>query len=87
LKLLAKPIDVLVVCFRHGKPMPYRFRFTNEYGDEQVIRINKVINISERRIPGSVSYIYECQSDKGSNSFRYELMYTPASSRWLLYKI
>jgi len=87
MKLVAKPIDVLAVFIIRDKPRPYRMRFKGETGEDIVIRIEKVISIEERSVPGVKTFIYECQSTKGADPYRYQLLYKPDSSTWLLYKI
>lgn len=87
MKLVAKPIDVLAVFMIRDKPRPYRIRFKGEEGEDIVIKIEKVISVEEKNVPGVKTFVYECQSTKGADAFRYQLLYKPDSSSWLLYKI
>ena len=89
MKLIAKPVDALVYFFDRKQPRPYKFRYRDEDGKDHVVVVDKVLSVSERNIPGSRSYIFECQSFNGSFDYRYELRYIPDSvtGQWQLYKI
>ena len=87
MKLLAKPIDAVVVFVDRERPRPFKFKYTDDAGDEKVIKIDKVISVSEQDLPGAKSLIFECQSRRGSDDYRYQLRYSMDSCRWLLYKI
>jgi len=87
LKLVAKPIDAVVIFRDREKPRPYKFRYIDSFGDPQEIKVEKIISIYEQRIPGAMGYVYECQSTKGMNQYRYELRFNPSDLSWMLYKI
>lgn len=87
MKLVAKPIDVIAGFLNRQKPRPYRFRYKDEDGEDKVIRIEKIISVSEQSIPGVKTLVYECQSSKGMDQYRFQLLYKPDSHSWLLYKI
>ena len=85
--MIAKPIDVIAGFIILEKPRPYRIRYKDENGYENIIKVEKVLDIEVSNIPGPRSYVYKCQSTKGMNQYRFELLYKPDTHSWLLYKI
>ena len=87
MKLLMRPIDAIVVFRGSGKPLPYKFRYTESNGECREIRVDRIILVDEQRIAGSRSLVYDCQSDIDDCERRYQLKYLVNDCRWELYKI
>ena len=87
MKVVAKPIDAIVVFRGKNKPLPYKFRYTENGGESREVVVDRIILVEEQRIAGSKSLIYDCQSDIDDYERRYQLKYIIGDCRWELYKI
>ena len=87
MKIVARPIDAIVVFKGNGHPLPYRFKFTAENGEKTEISVEKILLVEEQRVAGKPSLVYDCQSRIGSCQRRYQLKYMIPDCRWVLYKI
>ena len=52
MKILAKPIDTIVVFKEAKRPMPYRFRVTEGDGRVMDIIVDRIFSIDERKVAG-----------------------------------
>lgn len=87
MKIVAKPIDV-VVTFINGKwPTPHRFKYLQDNKEKQEIRIDKVLNVEESHMAGIDAIVYTCQSAVENQQKIYQLKYIIGKYRWELYKI
>lgn len=87
MKIIAAPIDTLVLFRGKEKPLPYRFKYTDTEGVRREIKIDKILYTEESKLAGAKAFIYSCQSFIGNEQRRYELKYIVAEYRWELYKI
>ena len=87
MKLVARPVDAIVVFKGAERPLPYKFRFTDDRGESCEIMVGKIICVDERHIAGAKSLIYDCQSLIDDIERRYQLKYLVSECRWILYKI
>jgi hypothetical protein len=87
MKILAKPIDTIVVFKEAKRPMPYRFRVTEGDGRVMDIIVDRIFSIDERKVAGIRSYIYRCQSIVNGVEKDYELKYILDDAKWQLYKM
>ena len=87
MKILAKPIDTIVVFKEAKRPMPYRFRVTEGDGRVLDIIVDKIFSIDEKKVAGIRSYIYRCQSIVDGIEKNYELKYILDDAKWQLYKM
>lgn len=87
MKIVAEPIDALVLFKSKEKPMPYRFKFTDKEGVRMEVKIDKILYTEENKLAGVRAFIYNCQSRIGNEEKRYELKYIVADCRWEIYKI
>ena len=87
MKLRGRPIDAIVVFKGTERPLPYKFKYTDDSGECRQIMVGKIICVDERHIAGAKSYIYDCQSMIGDDEKRYQLKYMVDQCRWVLYKI
>lgn len=87
MKIVAKPIDTIVVFSKGNKPpRPWKFKL-EEGGEDLTVKVDRIIDIREETIAGRPSIIYECQSFFGDSEKRYELKFIIKDIRWELYKI
>ena len=87
MKIVAVPIDIIVVFNRKEPAKPFKFKYTDEDGDVHEIKIDKILSIREHVSAGVQTFMFDCQSTKNGSQYRYEINYNPKSMRWILYKI
>ena len=87
MKLLMKPIDAIVVFKGNGKPLPYKFRYTDTEGISREVYIKRILTAAEEKFAGIPVYVYDCQSDIGGAEKRYQLKYFIPECRWELFKL
>ena len=77
-------LDV-IVRFRKGKlPVPARFRYFDEYGDEIGIRVNNVERMRQRNLYGRQVVEYLCLCSTGTEIGKCYLQYIPENHTWRL---
>ena len=87
MKLLMKPIDAIVVFKGSGKPLPYKFRYTDTEGISREVYVKRILTAAEEKFAGIPVYVYACQSDIGGAEKRYQLKYFIPECRWELFKL
>ena len=87
MKVVSKTIDTIVVFRGREKPLPYRFRYTDNDGNSMDVRVGQIFIADKQKIAGSQVYIYDCQSDIKGQPRRYQIKYHVDDQRWELYKI
>ncbi len=87
MKILAEPIDALVMFRGRNKPKPYKFRYTDRASEIHEIRIDKILQVDEIKIAGIRALVYRCQSEINGIGVLYELKYIIEDCRWELYKM
>ena len=86
MKMLRQPIDMIAVFHKNEPPEPYRFRYTREGKDYEIL-VSRVVDIELEQYGNTRNYIYRCQSIIGRRERVYELRYIGSSVSWELYKI
>ncbi|MGK0467175.1 MAG: hypothetical protein ACJAX4_002466 [Clostridium sp.] len=87
LKVIAKPIEVVVWTDIRGNIHPVRFKITNEDESNFVVKIDKVICVDKEKLAGNNMLVYKCQSVINGLDKLYEIKYELSSCRWILFKI
>lgn len=87
MKIVAKPIDTIVVFKNGSKPLPYKFKYREADESSREIYVGKILLSQEQRIAGQRAYVYDCQSLIEGIEKRYQLKYLISECRWELYKI
>lgn len=82
IKILAKEIDVISVTDKLGNIKPLRFKLNNN-----VIKVDKVVDTKETNFAGQNAYVYRCQSWIDDHEKVYELRYDKKTCKWVLYKM
>ena len=87
MKIIAEPIDALVMFRGKDKPRPYKFRYSDEASDLHEVKIDKVLQVDEVKTAGIKALVYRCQSEIDGLQTLYELKYIIEYCRWELYKM
>lgn len=88
MKIVSKPIDVIVIFKIKEKPIPYKFKYIDSDDSEaKEIKVDKVITTNNRRLAGVETIVYRCQSVLNNQVITYELKYIIDEYRWVLYKL
>ena len=87
MKLLAKPIDAMVVFRSDGRhPRPYKFKI-EENGEMVTVKVDQIINATKTKVCGAENILYQCQSTINGREKRFELKYFCSKCTWQLYKM
>ena len=87
LKVLMRPVEMIVLFDREGIAKPLRFKITAEDKSNTVVKIDQVISRTEEKLPGKQVFIYKCQSEINGIQRLYELKYESSTCRWFLFKM
>ncbi len=87
MRILAEPIDAIVIFKGKNRPKPFKFKYCDNDGMIHEIKIDKIIQEEETKIAGIKAFIYRCQSQIGGEIKVYELKYRIDECRWELYKM
>ncbi|WP_027399148.1 hypothetical protein [Anaerovorax odorimutans] len=87
MKILAEPIDTIVMFKGRERPIPYKFKYADYNGIRREIKIDKILYTEESKLAGEKAFIYSCQSFISNEQKRYELKYIVGECRWELYKM
>jgi hypothetical protein len=82
MKVLMKPIEMVVWFDLEGLPRPVRFRI-----DGEVIKVEQVCTLSEEKLAGNRTKIFRCQSEIDGQLKSFELKYELQTCKWFLFKI
>ncbi len=87
MKIIAEPIDALVMFRGKDRPRPYKFRYSDEDSALREVKIDKVLQVDEVKTAGIKALVYRCQSEIDGLQTLYELKYIIEYCRWELYKM
>jgi hypothetical protein len=87
IKIVVKPIEVVVWTDVKGNIHPVRFKITNEDESNSVVKIDKVISVDKGKLAGNEMLVFKCQSVINEVEKLYEIKYDLKSCKWILYKI
>jgi hypothetical protein len=87
MRVLAMPIEMIAWFNENGMPTPLRFKLKNEDDSNNVIKVDKVIQIEKEKFAGNIMYVFKCQSIIDELEKRYEIKYELSSCKWMLYKM
>ena len=87
MKLLAKPVDAMVVFRSDGhNPRPYKFKI-EENGEMVTVKVDQILSSKKSKVCGAENITYECQSTINGQQKRFELKYLCSRCVWQLYKM
>lgn len=87
MKVVAKPIEVVAWFTADGVPHPARFRYCDEDGANEVIKIDKIIYKDREKLAGNEMIKFVCQSEIDGISKLFEIKYELKTCKWMLFKI
>ncbi len=82
MKVIMAPIEMIAWFDIPGTPRPIRFRH-----DGNVVKVEMIKRISEEKLAGNRTKIYECQSEIHGQMRVFELKYELNTCKWFLWKI
>lgn len=86
MKVINREIEVLCL-FEEGIPSPIRMRLSNEEGQKQVIKIDKVLQRDFEKLAGNKMYVYTCQCKINEILRILTLKYELDTCKWFIYKM
>lgn len=86
MKVINQEVETLCL-FEEGIPSPLRMRLTNEAGEKQVLRIDKVLQRDFEKLAGNKMYVYTCQCEINQISRIITLKYELDTCKWFIYKM
>ncbi|MEQ8155145.1 MAG: hypothetical protein ABRQ25_09730 [Clostridiaceae bacterium] len=87
MKIIARPIEMLVWFTNEGTPNPIRFRMKNDDDSLAVIKVDRVLFKENEKLAGNPMIIFRCQSLINNREVIYELKYEIKTCKWILFKI
>ncbi|MGX7745852.1 hypothetical protein [Rhodopseudomonas parapalustris] len=87
MKVVAKPIDVVVWFAKDGMPNPVKIRLLAEDKSEMVYKINKIVNVEKIKLAGNPTIVFTCQGEIKSVEKLFEIRYENLTCKWMLFKI
>ena len=87
MRIVAEPIDALVMFRGRDNPKPYKFRYSDRASEIHEVKIDKILQVDETKVCGIRALVYRCQSVIDGICAVYELKYIIEDCRWELYKM
>ena len=87
MKIVSKEIKMIALFEKNGKTQPIRFKITDDSGEEQTIKVDKINTEIEAKRAGIATIIYCCQSEINGINRQYEIKYRINEHKWELYKM
>ena len=87
MKIVAKPIDAIVVFQQGSHPVPHKFKYMCPDGSMKYVQVERIFASEIRKAGNSEVILYQCQSRIEGEAKRYELKFFLKEARWELYKI
>ncbi len=82
MKLLMKPVEMILSSGRDGALRPLRFRWTAEDGETHVINIDRVLSTKEEKLAGNPMFVFDVQSHIAEEDRRFEMKYEIRTRIW-----
>jgi hypothetical protein len=86
MKVVDKPIDMIVRIDKEGVQHPVRFRMDTESEEKLVVQVGRVVTRDFDKIAGKPTLILRCQSSINGIEKTYEIRYELGTCKWILYK-
>lgn len=87
MKVVAKPIEMVVWFTVDGCPNPVRFRVMNEDKTFSTIRVDRIMSKDMEKFAGNNMMVFRCQSIIDGREKVYEIKYELNTMKWILFKI
>lgn len=85
MKVVAKPIEMIVWFDKYGDIHPIRFKIQEE--KNCIIKVDKVIKNDLEKFAGNPMWVFTCSSIINGIEKIYEIKYDLVKGKWILYKI
>jgi len=82
MKVVAKPVDMVVVFSADGTPTPIRFRC-----DNKVVKILRVITRNTEKLAGNQMQVIDCVGALNGQEKPLQLKFENRTCKWILFKI
>lgn len=86
MKVINQEVELLCL-FDEGVPTPIRLRLSNEEGEKQVIKIDKVIQRDFEKLAGNRMFVYTCQCTINGMTKTITIKYELDTCKWLIFKM
>jgi hypothetical protein len=87
MKVVARPVDMVVWFDKNGIPHPVRFKLTTEDESSTVIKVDRVITRDSEMLSGNKMLIFNCRSEIAGTEKFFQLKYEISTCKWILFKI
>ncbi len=87
MKVLNRPIKIISITDENGEIQPVRFQISDKASKPVTIKIEKILNIHEEKVAGTVLRMFHCQSTIKGQLKDYELRYNTQTCKWYLFKM
>ena len=87
MKILMKPIEMIVWFSKDSYPIPLRYRIVAEDLSYTVVKIDKILFKEEEKLAGNRMILYRCESVINQIQRIFELKYDISTCKWYLYKM
>lgn len=82
MKVVAKPVDMIVTFSTDGIPTPVRLRCENK-----IIRILRIVSRSSEKLAGNQMQVLDCIGDLNGQERPLQLKFENRTCKWMLFKI
>ena len=87
MRVVSRPIDTIVVFRGGSKPLPYKFRYTDNAGESREVLVGRILIAEKQKVGGIPMFVYDCQSVIEGRERRYQLKYRIPDCSWTLHKM
>lgn len=87
MKVINKDIEMWCLFDTTGLPEPKKFRITNEDGQQQVIKIERIVKRDLEKLAGNRMFIYTCQSTINDEQRLLTIKYEIDTCKWFIFKM
>lgn len=87
MKIIMKPVKMILLNDENGVLTPFRFQIRNAEKEYVTVKIENITEKSEEKLAGNRMLIYRCQSEINGILKLFELKYEISSCKWFLYKM
>lgn len=86
MKVVSKPIQVIVWFDKNGDINPVRFKVENDEDEGRVVKIDRVLKREKEKLAGRVMEKFLCTSCIDGIEKMFEIKYEALSYKWTLFK-
>ena len=87
MKVIMKPVDMIVWFTKDGVPHPLKYRFENDNQENITVNVDRIVFREEEKLAGNKMLVYKCQSIINGIERIFELKYELNTCKWFLYKM